>query len=92
MALEPLYPLDVACELIPIKKTDLVNVLFKFKDRFDPPLYDSIATGQPRMLTERECLLIREIVFQRGRALSPFRSKQARSLTFRREVDKFLVG
>jgi len=91
MAIEPLYSLDVACELIPIARTNINNILIKYKDRFDPPRYNALSHGQARMLTETECLKIRELVIQTGTVRSPLRTRQAHSLTNRKIVDLLLA-
>ena len=64
MALEPLYSLDVAAELIPINRRSLDVILKNYKEKF-PARYHNEANPvgrPPRMLTESECLEIRNMV------------------------------
>ena len=101
MALEPLYTSAVACELIPISHANLANILYEYKHLF-PPRYDTLSPGQPRMLSESECLKIRELVIQRktgrwpqGRrqnTIAPIKTRQAREQILWKAVEPFLVG
>ena len=62
MAIEPLYSLDVACELIPMTRDALLHTLSRYPEKFDEPRYiDNV-----RMLSEHECLTLRELVIRRG--------------------------
>lgn len=83
MALEPLYSLDVAAELIPCTRVVLDHILTRRASEFDPPRYHTqyeprkrngvivdYEGGHPiRMLYESECLKIRDMVIRttRGR-------------------------
>lgn len=60
MAIEPLYSLEVACELVPCTYSWLTVILSRYKERFGEPRYHH-ENGQ-RMLTESEILEIRNIV------------------------------
>lgn len=64
MPLEPLYSLDVAAELIPINRRSLDVILHNYKERFPARYHTEMnAEGRPpRMLTESECLEIRNMV------------------------------
>ena len=71
MAIEPLYTLDVACELIPISKYALEHILSRRADEFEAPLFhmlmdDGKGKGchQVRMLRESECLKVRNMVIK----------------------------
>ena len=88
MAIEPLYSLDVAAELIPCTRAVLGHLLSKRASEFDPPRYQTMREprkrngvivdyegGVPlRMLTETECLKAREmiIVSTRKRERPPY--------------------
>lgn len=74
MALEPLYALEVACELIPCSKDVLKHILSRRAAEFDPPLWhtayhDGTGKGNSacRMLRESECLKIRNMIIKRGK-------------------------
>lgn len=80
MPLEPMYSLDVACELIPITRTALEHILNRNKDEFPLRYYSGAEErrrngrvvdyegGNPiRMLLESECLRIRERLLRPGR-------------------------
>jgi hypothetical protein len=78
--LEPLYSLEVACELIPVTEAALKHILSRRATEFGPPIYHD--GGEPRyrnghlvdydggaphrMLTESDCLKVREIVTRVG--------------------------
>lgn len=75
MALEPLYSLDVACELIPCSKITLEHFLSRKADQFDQPLWHTMynagkaasrAIPAIRMLRESECLKIRNMIIKPG--------------------------
>lgn len=82
--LDTLYTLDVACEIIPCARHVLLYHLYHLKDQLDPPRYMTLEGkprkntsgaivdhhGGPtvRMLTERECLLVRERLLRPTRA------------------------
>lgn len=73
MALEPLFSLEVAAELIPISILTLVDLLDNFPDEFSSPVYHTM-TGSShniRMLTESDCLKAREFVIKRKSDLPP---------------------
>ena len=101
MGLEPLYSLAVACEIIPIRGTTLRVILHRYKEKF-PPRYNMDshkgAGGPERMLTESECLAIRDMVIRPDRKasrldLGVFRDRTAaRKLREPSEVDKYLLG
>ena len=58
---DQLYPLQVACELIPVKTTAaLYQFLFRHKDEF-PQRYSQAKGRPPRMLYGHEILRIREM-------------------------------
>ena len=63
--IEPLYSLEVACELIPITRGNMMNLLFHYSDRF-PARYNQEVHPAVRMLTETECLEIRNIIIKLG--------------------------
>lgn len=65
--IEPMFPLKVAVELIPMTSmAALYQLLSKNKDAFGPPLYKSHSGRLPmRMLTESEILLARELAYRR---------------------------
>jgi hypothetical protein len=81
MPIEPLYSLEVACELIPCTMPALLHVLSRHPGKFNPPLYH--AGGEPRyrngrltdyeggrarrMLTETECLTVRNMMMRIGK-------------------------
>lgn len=72
MAIEPLYSLEVAAELIPISKDALVHIILRHPEKFDEPLYHTLPENNKgsnivRMLTERECLVVRDMIIARGR-------------------------
>ncbi len=100
MAIEPLYSLAVACELIPISGPTLRVLLHKHADKF-PPRYNMDSGAGPggpeRMLLESECLAIRDMVIRSDRKAGPqdiglFRQRiKPRVLRQRSEVDKFLL-
>jgi len=69
--LEPLYTLEVAAELIPLSYQNLLNLLFKYSDRFPARYHHLIdgpnGSGAKRMLLESECQAIRDIVISSDR-------------------------
>ncbi len=73
MAIEPLYSLDVAAELIPCTKHVLNHILTRRASELDEPLFHTCLDNGPgkqghlvRMLRESECLKIRDMVIKRG--------------------------
>jgi len=72
--LEPLFSLEVACELIPLGYHSLTNLLCRHADKF-PPRYHlgiEIPEGQgggspKRVLYESELIAIREMVISNTR-------------------------
>ena len=70
MALEPLYSIEVAAELIPVRKNTLEVFLHRHKDEFPVRMHTGEMRASVRMLTESECLKIREMMIRpatRGR-------------------------
>ena len=65
MAIEPMYSLAVAAELIPCSDAYLDVILHRRGEEF-PRRYHTEGKSSIRMLTESECLRIRDIVIQAG--------------------------
>lgn len=65
--LEPVYTLEVACELIPMpSKQSLEQFLHYHKDLF-VPLYRPMRWYRVRMLSESDCIKIREMTLFSGK-------------------------
>ena len=88
MALEPLYSIDVAAELIPVRKNTLEVFLHRHKEQF-PTLLHTGSVGMPiRMLTESECLKIREMMIR----LAPKGVKVRRDFSLRKAGHQVRAG
>lgn len=66
MALEPLYTLKVAAELIPWRNPDALRKWLQRHPEFPARYQPRTRTCWLRMLTESECLRIREMVVKTG--------------------------
>ena len=67
MAIEPLYTLRVAAELIPFPTAQALYMwLWRHKAEFPPPVYRRGRGIEHRLLTESEILKIREMTLLTG--------------------------
>ena len=90
MAIEPLYSLEVAAELIPMPVHNLGSFLATHKDEYPPRFNHAVTLGKggqaPRMLTETECLKIREAIHSAARRGGETRRKMNQE-RFNRQIN-----